>query len=209
MPDIAGPSTVPAHQSCMNIRAAWPRVMTAHAVYRVWSSPARKPSVGTGTRRCSRWITCSPPNTGAVLHCPCGWSWMIRGRALGPGCTFTPCSRDGSRAANTRRGPGCLRKRNWPMNSAAGPAPPRGRSGRSNAADWPGRSPEEGTYRPAQMLIQASRDAPSRLYPHAASAPPRSASPACPPYTRVNRDHQQDVVFADVRTCRCGRRFRG
>ena len=88
---------------------------------------------------------------------------MIRDRTLGPACTFTPCSRGGSGAANTRREPGCLRKQNWPVNSAAGPAPPRGRCGHSSATGWPGRFSEEGTYRPARMLIQASHDAPSRL----------------------------------------------
>ena len=109
---------------------------------------------------------------------------MIRGRTLRPTCTFTPCSRGGSGAANTPRGPGCLRKQNWPVNSAASPTPPRGRSGHSNATDWPGRFSEEGTCRPDRMLIQASNDASSRLHPHAASAPPPSASRACPPYTR-------------------------
>src|ERR1051325_10712174 len=53
-----------------------------------------------------------------------------------------------------------------------GPAPPRGRSGHFTATGWPGRSSEEGTYRPGRMLIQASHDALSRLHPHAASAPP-------------------------------------
>ena len=124
--------------------------------------------------------------------------WLVR--SPGPIGTFTPCSRGGSGAANTRRGPGCLQKQNWPVNSAAGPALPRGRSGHSTATGWPGRSSEKGTYRPAPMLIHASHDAPSRLHSHA-SVPP-SAFPACLPYTRVNRDHQQDVVFADVRTCR-------
>ena len=95
---------------------------------------------------------------------------MIRGRPLGPTCTFTPCSRGGSGAANTRRGPSCLRKQNWRTNSAADPTPPRGRSGHSNATGWPGRLPEEGTYRPDRMLIQASHGAPSRPRPHATPA---------------------------------------
>jgi len=98
---------------------------------------------------------------------------MIRGRTLRPTCTFTPCSRGGSGAANTRRGPSCLRKQNWRTNSAAGLTPPRGRSGHSNATGWPGGFSEKGTYRPDPMLIRASHDAPSRLLlPHATSSPP-------------------------------------
>jgi hypothetical protein len=105
--------------------------------------------------------------------------WMIRGRALRPTRTFTPCSRGGSGAANTRRGPGCLRKQNWRTNSAAGPTPRPGRSGHSSATGWPGGFSEEGTYRPDRMLIRASDDAPSRLRPQGASAPPPFVSPAC------------------------------
>ena len=73
---------------------------------------------------------------------------MIRGRTLGPPSTFTPCSRGGSGAASTRRGPSCLRKQNWRTNSAAGLTPPRGRCGHSNATGWPEEFSEEGTYRP-------------------------------------------------------------
>jgi hypothetical protein len=104
---------------------------------------------------------------------------MIRGRTLGPTRTFTPCSRGGSGAANTRRGPGCLRKQNWRTNSAAGPTPRPGRCGHSSATGWPGGFSEEGTYRPDRMLIRASDDAPSRLRPQGASAPPPFVSPAC------------------------------
>lgn len=123
---------------------------------------------------------------------------MIRGRTLGPTCTFTPCSRGGSGAANTRRGPGCLRKQNWRANSAAGLTPPRGRSGHSNARGWPGGCSDEDTYRTDRMLIQASHDAPSRLRPPRHIRPRPFVSPACPPCTRADRDHQQDVVFADA-----------
>jgi hypothetical protein len=103
---------------------------------------------------------------------------MIRGRTLGPTSTFTPCSRGGSGAASTRRGPSCLRKQNWRTNSAAGLTPPRGRCGHSNATGWPGEFSEEGTYRPDRMLIQASHDAPSRLRLHVTSAPPLYLRPA-------------------------------
>jgi hypothetical protein len=72
-----------------------------------------------------------------------------------------------------------LRKQNWRTNSAAGPTPRPGRSGHSNATGWPGGFSEEGTYRPDRMLIQASHDAPSRLGPHAISAPPPFVSPVC------------------------------
>ena len=106
--------------------------------------------------------------------------WLVR--TPGPTGTFTPCSRGGSGAVNTRRRPGCLRKQNRRTNSAAGPTPPRGRSGHFNATGWPGRFSEEGTYRPARMLIQASR---SRLaamhYPASARrqhSPSRGLSPA-------------------------------
>jgi hypothetical protein len=130
---------------------------------------------------------------------------MIRGRTLGPTRTFTPCSRGGSGAANTRRGPSCRRKQNWRTNSAAGPTPPPGRSGRSNATGWPGGFSEEGTYRPDRMLIQASHDAPSRLCPQATSGPAAVCISGLPPYSRVDRDHQRDVGFADVRSCiSCG-----
>jgi hypothetical protein len=119
---------------------------------------------------------------------------MIRDRTLGPPCTFIPCSRGGSEAANTRLGPSCPRKQNWRTNSAAGPAPPRGRSGHSNATGWPGEFSEKGTYRPDRMLTKASHHAPSRLLrPAAASAPPPFASPACRPYTRADRNHQRDA----------------
>jgi hypothetical protein len=103
---------------------------------------------------------------------------MIRGRTLGPTSTFTPCSRGGSGAASTRRGPSCLRKQNWRTNSAAGLTPPRGRCGHSNATGWPGEFSEEGTYRPDRMLIQASHDAPSRLRPQDTSTRRLFASPA-------------------------------
>jgi len=132
---------------------------------------------------------------------------MIRDRTGGPGCTFTPCSRGGSGAANTRRGPCCRRKQNWRTNSAAGPAPPRGRSGHFTATGWPGRSSEEGTCRPGRMLIQASHDGPSRLCPDAASAPPPSASPARPPYMRVGRDHGAALVRAGASAPRAGARL--
>ena len=118
---------------------------------------------------------------------------MIRGRTFGPTCTFTPCSRSGSGAANTRRGPGCLRKQNWRTNSAAGPALPRGRFGHSSATGWPGRSSEQGMYRPARMLIHASRDG---TVPPPPARRIRAAAVCIsgrPPYTRVNRDHQQDL----------------
>ena len=95
---------------------------------------------------------------------------MIRGRTLRPTRSFTPCSRGGSGAANTRRGPACLRKQNWRGNSAAGPTPRPGRYGHSSATGWPGGFSEEGTYRPDRMLIQASHDPPSRLRPQATSA---------------------------------------
>jgi len=126
---------------------------------------------------------------------------MIQGSTPGPTGTFTRCSRGGSGTANTRRGPSYLRKQNWRTNSAAGPTPPRGRSGHSSATGWPGRSSEEGTYRPARMLIQASHDAPSGLRPQATSAPPGFIS-GVPPYPRVDRNHQQDLGFAAVRPCR-------
>ena len=118
---------------------------------------------------------------------------MIRGRTPGATCTFTPCSRGGSGAANTRRGPSCLRKQNWRTNSAAGATPPPGRSGHSNATGWPGGFSKEGTYRQGRMLIQASHDAPSRFCPQATSAPPPFVSPTLPPYSRVDKDGQQDV----------------
>jgi hypothetical protein len=113
---------------------------------------------------------------------------MIRGRTLGPTSTFTPCSRGGSGAANTRRGPSCLRRQNWRTNSAAGLTPPRGHSGHSNATGWPGGFPEKGTYRPDPMFVKASHDAPSRLL-----RPPPFVISGLPPYSRVDRNHQQDV----------------
>jgi hypothetical protein len=104
---------------------------------------------------------------------------MIRGRTLRPTRTFTPCSRGGSGAANTRRGPGCLRLQNWRTNSAAGPTLRPGRSGHSNETGWPGGFSEGGTYRLDRMLIPASHDAPSRLRPQPTSAPPPFVSPVC------------------------------
>lgn len=120
---------------------------------------------------------------------------MIRGGTLRPTRTFTPCSRGGSGAANTLRGPGYLRKQNWRTNSAAGPTSRPGRSGHSNATGWPGGFSEEGTYRPDRMLIQASHDALSRLRPQDTSAPPPFASPA--------------AVLAGRPGSSAGRRFRG
>jgi hypothetical protein len=96
-------------------------------------------------RRCTcpfqiRRATSKPQGVrwGWAVILPVWLVWMIRGRPLGPTRTFTPCSRGGSGAANTRRGPGCLRKRNWRTNSAAGPTPRPGRSGHCNATGWPG-----------------------------------------------------------------------
>ena len=132
---------------------------------------------------------------GWAVTLPVWLVWMIRGGTLRPTRTFTPCSRGGSGAANTRRGPGCLRKQNWRTNSAAGPTSRPGRSGHSNATGWPGGFSEEGTYRPDRMLIQASHDAPSRLRPQDTSAPPPFASPA--------------AVLAGRPGSSAGRRFRG
>jgi hypothetical protein len=158
------------------------REAPASAADRARSSPARKPSVGTATRGCSRcstsnqqglepftlpvWLVMNDPgqDPGAYQYIHSVLARRIRGGEYPAGAKLPT-------------------EQNWRTNSAAGLTPPRGRCGHSNATGWPGEFSEEGTYRPDRMLIQASHDAPSRLRPHVTSAPP-FLSPACPPYTR-------------------------